>query len=38
MSIIFHTLFDVGMLGVTLGVPRELLAAIDNQTSIQELF
>jgi uncharacterized protein (DUF1501 family) len=38
MATIFHTLFDVGTLRVTRGVPRELLAAVDNHTPIQELF
>ncbi len=38
MSTIFHTLFDVGVLRVTRGVPRDLLATVERNEPIHELF
>jgi hypothetical protein len=37
MSTIMHTLFDVGVLRVTRGVPRELVSLVENEKPITEL-
>lgn len=37
MGTIFHTLFDVGVMRVTRGVPRELLALVEEATPIPGL-
>jgi uncharacterized protein (DUF1501 family) len=38
LSTVMHTLFDVGILRVTRGVPRQFLAAVEQNEPIAELF